>query len=247
MIIRKSAFDKTETKSQQAFIKAVKQLNADEKYATHVNHHAYMKRYKMHGMGFNGQVGMWRFLAWHRIYLKRFEAALREYDKSVYIPYWKWTDGGVPDWMKAFMPTIKDVIAQPEKKPAKKTTVTTKRNNINTPFITQSDIDDIIKKNTTYATFTKALEDGPHNKGHRILGSLMSTAISPADPMFWLHHANVDRIWARWQVSHPKEQPEIDNKYKIDENKKNMTKLQPFGVSLEQGAKPPKAHGYKYE
>ena len=22
---------------------------------------------------------------------------------------------------------------------------------------------------------------------------------SPNDPMFWLHHANVDRIWAVWQ------------------------------------------------
>ena len=27
----------------------------------------------------------------------------------------------------------------------------------------------------------------------------MSNGNSPADPVFFLHHANVDRIWASWQ------------------------------------------------
>jgi tyrosinase len=27
-------------------------------------------------------------------------------------------------------------------------------------------------------------------------------SISPHDPMFWLHHANVDRIWATWQQTY---------------------------------------------
>jgi tyrosinase len=26
---------------------------------------------------------------------------------------------------------------------------------------------------------------------------------SPADPVFFLHHANVDRIWSIWQSEHP--------------------------------------------
>lgn len=28
----------------------------------------------------------------------------------------------------------------------------------------------------------------------------MHTAHSPADPLFFLHHANVDRLWGRWQA-----------------------------------------------
>lgn len=30
----------------------------------------------------------------------------------------------------------------------------------------------------------------------------MARAASPNDPIFWLHHANVDRLWALWQEHH---------------------------------------------
>ncbi|WP_406209801.1 tyrosinase family protein [Kitasatospora sp. NBC_01560] len=39
-----------------------------------------------------------------------------------------------------------------------------------------------------------------HNRGHNFIGGHMSQAFSPNDPVFWLHHANVDRIWAAWQA-----------------------------------------------
>jgi hypothetical protein len=31
----------------------------------------------------------------------------------------------------------------------------------------------------------------------------MGTSASPADPLFWLHHAFIDKIWADWQALHP--------------------------------------------
>ncbi|MBN3923022.1 tyrosinase family protein [Nostoc sp. NMS4] len=31
------------------------------------------------------------------------------------------------------------------------------------------------------------------------LGTMSSVPSSPLDPVFWLHHANVDRLWAEWQ------------------------------------------------
>jgi tyrosinase len=40
-----------------------------------------------------------------------------------------------------------------------------------------------------------------HNTGHNLIGGHMSGGFSPNDPTFWLHHANVDRLWATWQAN----------------------------------------------
>jgi tyrosinase len=31
----------------------------------------------------------------------------------------------------------------------------------------------------------------------------MILSTSPNDPVFFLNHANVDRLWAEWQTAHP--------------------------------------------
>src|SRR5690606_29593427 len=35
--------------------------------------------------------------------------------------------------------------------------------------------------------------------------------VSPGDPLFWLHHANIDRIWALWQAQDTARQYAIGN------------------------------------
>ncbi|MCJ1469438.1 hypothetical protein MMC07_008071 [Pseudocyphellaria aurata] len=43
-------------------------------------------------------------------------------------------------------------------------------------------------------------EQGLHGGGHQAVGGDMSDFFSsPGDPLFYLHHAQVDRIWTRWQ------------------------------------------------
>jgi hypothetical protein len=43
------------------------------------------------------------------------------------------------------------------------------------------------------------LELQPHNVVHSALGGLMGDPLTAAqDPIFWLHHANIDRLWNRW-------------------------------------------------
>ena len=43
-----------------------------------------------------------------------------------------------------------------------------------------------------------------HNQAHSwIGGDMMNVSISPNDPVFFLHHANVDRLWAIWQEKNP--------------------------------------------
>jgi len=41
-----------------------------------------------------------------------------------------------------------------------------------------------------------------HNSVHVWVGGDMSLSSSPNDPVFFLHHCNVDRIWAAWQERH---------------------------------------------
>lgn len=39
-----------------------------------------------------------------------------------------------------------------------------------------------------------------HNLVHRWIGQTMRLLTSPNDPVFFLHHSNIDRIWAQWQA-----------------------------------------------
>ena len=34
--------------------------------------------------------------------------------------------------------------------------------------------------------------------------------ISPNDPIFWMHHAQIDRIWSEWQKRNPGEKPYLE-------------------------------------
>jgi hypothetical protein len=60
---------------------------------------------------------------------------------------------------------------------------------------------------TTYSGFQNTLESGAgvvsqmHNGIHGWLGGHMATLTgSPFDPFFYLHHCNIDRLWAMWQL-----------------------------------------------
>jgi tyrosinase len=39
-----------------------------------------------------------------------------------------------------------------------------------------------------------------HNRVHSWVGGSMAIQFSPNDPVFWLLHANLDRLWAEWQA-----------------------------------------------
>jgi hypothetical protein len=43
------------------------------------------------------------------------------------------------------------------------------------------------------------LEGQPHDAVHVVLSGLMGgSGHCDQDPIFWLHHANIDRLWKRW-------------------------------------------------
>lgn len=60
----------------------------------------------------------------------------------------------------------------------------------------------------TYTGLWWKLESGPHNAGHNWFNQgpsannaqMAHMYVSVNDPMFFLHHSNVDRLWAMWQL-----------------------------------------------
>ncbi|KAJ1913666.1 hypothetical protein H4219_005112 [Mycoemilia scoparia] len=56
-----------------------------------------------------------------------------------------------------------------------------------------------LQTSTKMSKFRSSIEDSIHGDVHSSLGGDMSQEYSPNDPVFMLHHANIDRLWAKWQ------------------------------------------------
>jgi hypothetical protein len=61
---------------------------------------------------------------------------------------------------------------------------------------------------TQFSHFTGALENQPHNIVHDLVGGpgagqceqgwMSDPSCAAQDPIFWLHHTNIDRLWTNW-------------------------------------------------
>lgn len=59
--------------------------------------------------------------------------------------------------------------------------------------------------NEGWANVGNALRPDMHNRVHVWVGGSMLPGTSPNDPVFFLHHCFVDKLWADWQARHPDE------------------------------------------
>ncbi|PYI33283.1 tyrosinase [Aspergillus indologenus CBS 114.80] len=57
---------------------------------------------------------------------------------------------------------------------------------------------------TSYTPFWQCVASYPHKGVHQAVGGLMADVkASPGDPMFYIHHAFIDRLWYTWQMVDP--------------------------------------------
>jgi tyrosinase len=62
--------------------------------------------------------------------------------------------------------------------------------------------------------FEPMLENAPHNPVHDILGGYMANiSTAPIDPIFYLHHCNIDRLWNAWSRRSTNKVPASGNSY----------------------------------
>ncbi len=72
-----------------------------------------------------------------------------------------------------------------------------------------SDVADLLEQTKTIAEFQGNMSGadihaGVHGGGHYTLGGEGSDFFaSPNDPMFWLHHGMIDKVWTEWQALDP--------------------------------------------
>jgi hypothetical protein len=132
-----------------------------------------------------GPVGTQRFLPWHREYLLKAEDLLRQKQPGLTIPYWDYeNDHARPDWVWQPPGVVRNTPGSTSILP--------------TPATISA-----ISANTSYTAFTSALESQAHNQVHNWCnGTVSSPPTASQDPIFWLLHANVDRIWDTWQLTH---------------------------------------------
>jgi tyrosinase len=136
-----------------------------------------------------------RLLPWHRVYLHLFEEALHNYHPDVCVPYWDWTraeEQHFPDWLVGVLPTVHT--------PTRTINVIRAPGSAGGLAAITSGVPSAMAK-TSYSTLTAPI-NGIHGSVHIWVGGTMSDAsVSPADPVFWLHHANLDRLWWGWYNS----------------------------------------------
>ena len=151
-----------------------------------------------------------RFLPWHRMAVYYFEHIVRHVSgrNDFALPYWNYTSDDpskraiVP---KAFrMPG--DAVFGPLYRSARSSLA-----NAGDPIDEGQpgdamDIGDAMAK-TSYSTtgsvagFCRAIDSGIHGRIHALVGTSKGMGAIPYagnDPLFWVHHANIDRMWASW-------------------------------------------------
>ena len=148
------------------------------------------------------QFQQWYFLPWHRLMLYEFEGVIREvlHDETFTLPYWNPVTGNEADLV------LPAVFRAPG---------TTLYNGTRWPWVNGGDRIDILYRDwlsldalnedfyidspTGSHGFNPKLDTNPHFLTHLAVGGDMADfATVGGDPLFYLHHANLDRIWESW-------------------------------------------------
>ncbi|KAF8731594.1 Common central domain of tyrosinase, partial [Rhizoctonia solani] len=163
------------------------------------------------------------FFPWHRYYLLIRERDLSDCGYSDGIPYWDWTRdaGSVSDFKNSPILNPKTGFGgtgYPEGDNStascvKKGPYAGMRVNFPEPhclrrsFNLTSDMpgnwtSSVVKKIMDYPDYIRFWNDTeriPHDNIHRAVGGDLRRQFSPNEPLFFVHHAQVDRMWTLWQ------------------------------------------------
>jgi len=155
------------------------------------------------------------FLPWHRLYVLHFEQIIRAVTghPEFTLPYWDYTSAAsyaIPDEFQAKNqndPVFSSLFVANRNKDGgglKSADVNAgeplnkhfpgARNFLVLPDLTEPD----------YSSFCSQLDGNLHGNIHVYTGdgtNMGKVPTAAGDPVFWLHHCNIDRIWSSWNAS----------------------------------------------
>ncbi|HMG04243.1 MAG TPA: tyrosinase family protein, partial [Chthoniobacterales bacterium] len=159
------------------------------------------------------------FLPWHRAYLLDLERELQGIDSSVALPYWRF-DQAAPNLFSlaylGFSTSANGTVQFSSTNPLQ-FWVTDGVQGINRrPFFNTTSgfasgrtEAQTLALGAQYAAF-RNMESNPHGSAHTSFGgSISSIPTAARDPLFFLLHANVDRLWAKWQRQNNRFDPTV--------------------------------------
>ncbi len=161
------------------------------------------------------QHGSFYFLAWHRMYLYYFERIVRaaSNDPTWSLPYWNYSDDPdkrrLPEVFR--QPTSGNPLYNPERNPS--INLGSRLNASDVSYSIAFQRTNFVSSQGSGLSFGGQrlsapshfngphgrLENQPHDLVHVGIGGWMGDPNTAAqDPIFWLHHANIDRLWEQW-------------------------------------------------
>ena len=148
------------------------------------------------------QFQQWFFLPWHRLMLNQFQGVIREvlHDEDFTLPYWNPVTGNPDDLI---LPAVFRLPGTPLYNGTRYFWVNGGER-IDKPFKDWLTLDALNEKFYIDAPqgslgFNPRLDQNPHFFTHISLGGDMADfSTVGGDPLFYLHHNNLDRIWESW-------------------------------------------------
>jgi tyrosinase len=209
--IRKNAETLT-AGERDRFVSAFAKLNNQGlgRYADFRNMHVTVSLPQAHGAP--------GFLPWHRAYLLDLERGLQAIDPSVALPYWRF-DQPAPNIFKLDFFGASDALGTVKFSATNPLqfwkTDGVQGINRRPLFNTASAPPGLLTETQTLGignTFRlfRTMEGNPHGFAHTSFGgSIQDPSTAPKDPLFFLLHCNVDRLWAKWQRKNGRFDPSV--------------------------------------
>lgn len=176
---------------------------------------SYIVHQRIHAVASSQGHGGPAFLAWHRPYILRYERELQAIDPSVALHYWRFDEAAPAIFTASFMggPPAGGVATFAATNPLATWSIEGLNGIPRNPSFTPLQSPTAFGIRTETATFAlggagnlyaafRNMEGNPHGSIHGLTGGggwIGSVPTAARDPLFFMLHANVDRLWAKWQ------------------------------------------------